>query len=85
MDAMVNEEAKEGKPKRKRFRRSREDRIISGFCGGLGEYFDIDPVLVRLGFLAIFLFVPSGLGFIFFYIIGAIVTPLERKQKDEEG
>ena len=27
--------------------RSRENRMLGGVCGGLGEYFDIDPTLVR--------------------------------------
>jgi phage shock protein C len=67
-------------PTRKRFHRSRDDKIISGFCGGLGNYFDIDPVLVRLGFIALLLFVPAGLSFILFYIIGSIVTPMEKKE-----
>ena len=68
-------------PTRKRFRRSRNDKIISGFCGGLGNYFDIDPVLVRLGFIALLLFLPAGLGFILFYIIGSVVTPMEKKEE----
>lgn len=31
--------------------RSSRDRKIAGVCGGLGEYFDVDPNLVRLGFI----------------------------------
>jgi len=31
--------------------RSIDDRVLAGVCGGLGEYFDIDPILFRLGFL----------------------------------
>ena len=52
---MDEAEAKKGRKRRRRFRRSREERILSGFCGGLGEYFDIDPVLIRIGFIALFL------------------------------
>jgi len=37
----------------KRFYRSREDRWLAGVCGGLGEYFNIDPILVRIGFFII--------------------------------
>ena len=73
---MNSEEKKTRTSKGRRFYRSREHRIVSGFCGGLAEYFDIDPLLTRLGFIALFLFLPAGLGFILFYIIGALVTPL---------
>jgi len=31
--------------------RSKYDRVISGVCGGIGEYFNIDPTIVRLGLL----------------------------------
>ena len=56
----------------KRLYRSREDRMIAGVAGGLGQYFTIDPVLVRLAFV---LFgVGTGIGLIA-YIILAIVVP----------
>ena len=32
----------------KRLFRSRDNRIIAGVCGGIGEYFDVDPVLIRV-------------------------------------
>jgi phage shock protein C len=35
----------------KQLRRSRVNRIIGGVCGGIGEYFEIDPVIVRIAFL----------------------------------
>ena len=34
-----------------RLRRSRDDRFIAGVAGGLAEYFDVDPVLVRMGWI----------------------------------
>ena len=36
--------------------RSRTSRYISGVCGGIGEYFNIDPNLVRLGAVLLGLF-----------------------------
>ena len=39
------------KPRVQRLFRSRRERMIGGVCGGLGEYFNLDPVLFRLGFL----------------------------------
>ncbi len=44
----------------RRFLRSRSDRMIAGVAGGLGEYFDVDPVIFRIGFVvSLFL---GGLG-----------------------
>ena len=56
----------------KRVYRSRKDCVIAGICGGIAEYFDIDPILVRIiAVLTIFL---NGLGLIA-YIIGWILIP----------
>jgi phage shock protein C len=44
----------------KRLYRSRDNRMIGGVCGGLAEYFNIDPTLVRLVFLILFLAAGSG-------------------------
>lgn len=46
---------------RKRFYLSERDRILGGVCGGLAEYFDIDPLLVRIGFLVLFFGFGTGL------------------------
>ena len=58
----------------KRFHLSSLDKKLGGVCGGLGEYFDIDPTLVRLGFVAISFLFGSGL---LVYIIAAIIIPSE--------
>lgn len=58
----------------KRLYRSKTNRVISGICGGLAEYFDIDPTIVRLVFVLLALF--SGVGIIL-YIIGIFVIPEE--------
>lgn len=58
----------------KRLYRSRKDKIIAGVCAGIGHYFDIDPVIVRI--IAIVLFFWGGSGFIA-YIIAMIVIPQE--------
>jgi len=47
----------------KRLYRSTKDRKIAGVCGGLGEYFDIDPVLVRvlaIAYLICWIVMPEG-------------------------
>lgn len=58
----------------KRLYRSRSDRMISGVCGGLAEYFNTDPTIVRL--IAVLLVFLSGVG-ILAYLIMAIIVPLE--------
>ena len=60
----------------KKLYRSRENRMIGGVCGGLGEYFDIDPTLVRVLFiLGAFLGIPGAL--VLIYLIMLIVVPQE--------
>lgn len=48
------------------------DKKLFGVCGGLGEYFDIDPTFVRVLFLAAFLMFGTGL---LLYIVLAVVMP----------
>ncbi len=56
----------------RRFLRSRDDRIIAGVGGGLGRYFNIDPVIIRIGFAVSVLF--GGLG-ILAYLALALFVP----------
>ncbi len=58
----------------KKLYRSRKDKMIGGVAGGLAEYFDIDPTLVRIIFI-VTLFIGGG-GFLA-YIIMWIVVPEE--------
>jgi phage shock protein C len=55
-------------------RRSRDDRVIGGVCGGLGRYLGIDPVVVRIAFVVLALGLGSG---IFVYLIAFLVIPEE--------
>ncbi|MCB0875607.1 MAG: PspC domain-containing protein [Solirubrobacterales bacterium] len=59
-------------PAPRRYLRSRDDRIIAGVCGGLGRYFDIDPVIIRIAFAVSVLF--GGLG-ILAYLALALFVP----------
>jgi phage shock protein C len=56
----------------KRLYRSKRDRKVAGVCGGIGEYFGIDTVLVRL--LWVF-FTLAGGGGVLAYIIAWFVVP----------
>jgi len=56
----------------KRLYRSKENRMLGGVCGGIAEYFNIDPTIVRL--IWAFAAIVWGSG-ILAYIIGWIVIP----------
>lgn len=62
----------EENPSYKKLYRSMTDRRIAGVCGGLGEYLNIDPVILRICFLAALLCVGGGL---LLYLIFWIAVP----------
>lgn len=55
----------------KKLYKSRDNRMIAGVCGGLGEYLGVDPTLIRL--LALFTGI-FGVG-LFGYILAALIIP----------
>jgi len=56
----------------KRLYKSRKNKVIDGVCGGIAEYFEVDPVLIRIVFVMIFFLGGSGL---LAYIVGMIIIP----------
>ncbi len=60
------------RPRPRRLERSRDDRWIAGVCGGLGEYLNIDPVIVRL--IAVALVFAGGAGVIA-YVAAVLLVP----------
>lgn len=66
----------------KRLYRSRKDRKIAGICGGLGEYLELDPTLVRL-ILVFLAFLTGILPAILAYLISWAIIPL--KPEDAEA
>jgi phage shock protein C len=58
----------------KKLIRSTDDRMIAGVCGGLADYFQIDPVLVRLAFVLLTIYGGAGP---LVYLLLAILMPLE--------
>ena len=56
----------------RRLYRSCNDRILGGVCGGIGEYFGLDQVLVRLAWIIFSLIYGSG---VLAYIIAWIIIP----------
>lgn len=55
--------------------RSRKQRMIAGICGGIGEYANLDPTLVRLLFVVLAVF--SFSAFVIVYILMWIIIPEE--------
>ena len=56
----------------KKLYKSATNRKIAGVCGGIGEYFDVDPTIVRLIWIILVLAAGTGL---LAYIIAAIIMP----------
>ena len=70
----------------KKFRKSKDNVLLTGILGGVGEYFEMDPVVIRL----LFLFIVFLTGFfpgVFFYVISAFLLPekLEGERKVVEA
>lgn len=60
--------------------RSKKDKMIAGICGGLGEMFEIDPTLIRLGL--VFIGLATGvLPLIIAYVIGWIIIPMSSENE----
>ncbi len=58
----------------KRLYKSEENRIVAGVIGGLGEYYDIDPTILRLAYIVIAILTavfPAIVG----YIIAMMIVP----------
>ena len=53
----------------KRLYKSNSDRVLFGVCGGIAEYFDVDPVIIRL-LTVLFAFTGTG---VLFYIAAALI------------
>lgn len=56
----------------KRLYKSNKNKMLAGVCGGIAEYFNLDPTLIRLGWIVFSALGGSG---ILAYIIAAIVIP----------
>ncbi len=62
---------------KKKLYKSRTDQKLDGVCAGIGEFFDVDPTVIRLAWVVFSLLGGSG---VLAYIIAAIVIP--RKPAD---
>jgi phage shock protein PspC (stress-responsive transcriptional regulator) len=64
----------------RRFTRSRSDRMVAGVAGGLGRYFSVDPVIIRIGFAVSVFF--GGLGALA-YLALALFVPADPADGEE--
>ena len=58
----------------KRLTRSATDKMLCGVCGGIAEYLDVDPTVIRVAYVALSLFSAAFPGLIL-YIILALIIP----------
>ena len=58
----------------KKLTKSSSNRMLAGVCGGIAEYFDVDPTLVRVAYVVISIFSAAFPGLIA-YIILALIMP----------
>jgi phage shock protein PspC (stress-responsive transcriptional regulator) len=56
-------------------RRSKSNRMLAGVCGGLGEFFGLDPVWFRLIF--VLASIPGGIPGVLIYLVCWIIIPEE--------
>ena len=61
-------------PQPRVLRRSSDDKMVAGVCGGLAHYLGVDPVLIRLAAVALAL--SGGVG-ILLYVVAAIILPVD--------
>jgi phage shock protein C len=58
----------------KRLYRSKKERMVAGICGGLGEYFRIDPTIMRLIFIVLW-FLTGFIPMLVIYVIMWLLIP----------
>jgi len=61
----------------RRLKRSKDNKVIWGIFGGLGEYLEVDPVVLRLAYVFVTVFTGIFPGIIA-YLLGALVVPKNR-------
>ena len=67
--------AKKNAGKSKRLYLSRRERKVAGVCGGIAEYAEVDPTIVRLAWIALCMIPPFYGAFFLLYFIMWIIVP----------
>ena len=65
-----------GEPRR--LYRSDSEKMIAGVCGGIAEYFGLDPTLVRLGYILLSVFTIFS-GVLAYFILWIVIPPSNRR------
>jgi phage shock protein C len=63
----------------KRLYRSEENKVFAGIIGGVGEYFEVDPVILRLLWVLVVLFT-GGFPGIIVYIVAIFIVPKKPRE-----
>ncbi|MEX1156606.1 MAG: PspC domain-containing protein [Chloroflexota bacterium] len=71
---MTSQDARRTDAPGRLLRRRTIDRVIGGVAGGLGDYFNVDPLLIRIGFVGLMLFGGAG---VVLYLIAWLFVPAE--------
>jgi phage shock protein C len=58
----------------KKLYKSRDNKVVAGVLGGMGEYFEVDPVLLRVGYIFLMIFT-AGVPGVIAYALAAFVIP----------
>jgi phage shock protein C len=72
--ALLNERIEEGSME-KRLYRSRNNRMLAGVCGGLANYFNVDPTVIRV--ITIILLLAFNIMALIAYFVLALIIPVE--------
>jgi len=69
----------------KRLKRSRKEKMVAGVCGGLAEYFDMDPTVMRLLYVLVSVISAAFPGILVYLILWIIVPPDENGEPEATG
>ena len=71
---MTTERSERAASPQRSLRRRTSDRVLGGVAGGLGDYFNIDPLLIRIGFVGLMIFGGAGL---ILYVVAWLLIPAD--------
>jgi len=74
MTAMTPQRSERSDSPPRNLRRRTSDRVLGGVAGGLGDYFNVDPLLIRIGFVGLMIFGGAGL---VLYFVAWMLLPAE--------
>jgi phage shock protein C len=64
-------------PARRRLARSARYKMIAGVCGGIAEYFDLDPTIVRIGYVLVSILSVAFPGILAYLVLMFVMPPPE--------